>query len=144
MNWSCSTAFLALPSKCWNRRCNFCRRATGIESMRASKTDSYRKNFVLKYKVNQMMHFYTFFTFNRDQSLESEWSIWQILMINMHFYLLIEIYRQSTIGPPPIQTPLRSNQGGLSLGHYWKIMMISSQTSELCGFTTFFLFFFSF
>lgn len=47
MNWSCSTAFLALPSKCWNRRCNFCRRATGIESMRASKTDSYRKNFVL-------------------------------------------------------------------------------------------------
>ena len=47
MNWSWSTTFLALPSKWWNRRCNFYRGVTGTESMRASNADSHRKNFVL-------------------------------------------------------------------------------------------------
>ena len=34
----------------------------------------------------------------------------------------------------------RCTQGGLSLAHFWKIVMISSQPSEQYGFTTLFLF----
>ena len=43
-----------------------------------------------------MMHFYKFYMFYSDQSLETEWNAQQILIINMHFYLLTEINRQPT------------------------------------------------
>ena len=50
----------------------------------------------MKFKFNQMMHFYKFYMFYGDQSLETEWNAQQILIINMHFYLLTAINRQPT------------------------------------------------
>ena len=43
-----------------------------------------------------MMHFYKFYMFYSDQSLETEWKAQQILIINMRFYLLTEINWQPT------------------------------------------------
>ena len=45
--WSCSTTLLALPSKYWYKRCNFCLAVTGAESIRLSKAFSHKKNLVL-------------------------------------------------------------------------------------------------
>ena len=50
----------------------------------------------MKFKFNQMMHFYKFYMFYSDQSLETEWKAQQILIINVRFYLLTEINRQPT------------------------------------------------
>ena len=43
-----------------------------------------------------MMHSYKFYTFYEDQSLETGRNTQQLLIINVHFYLLIEIYQQPT------------------------------------------------
>ena len=43
-----------------------------------------------------MMHFYKFYMFYRYQSLETDWNTSQILIINMHFYLLTEFNRLPT------------------------------------------------
>ena len=56
-----------------------------------------KKPELMKFKFNQMMHCYKFYTFFRDQSLETELNTKRILIINMHFYLLLtEINWQPT------------------------------------------------
>ena len=57
-----------------------------------------------------MMHSYKFYTFYRDQSLETEWKYITNIIINTHYYLLTEFYRLPTkieiltdyrrVGPP--------------------------------------------
>ena len=50
----------------------------------------------MKFKCNQMMHSYKFYSFLRDQSLENGWNTWKRLIINKRFYLLTEIFQQPT------------------------------------------------
>ena len=54
------------------------------------------KQELMKFKCNQMMHSYKFYSFLRDQSLETGWNTWKRLIINKRFYLLTEIFQQPT------------------------------------------------
>ena len=48
----------------------------------------------LLYWQTQRCTSYKFYTFFRDHSLETEWNTQQLVIINLHFYILTEIYRQ--------------------------------------------------
>ena len=48
---SCSRDLLALLSKYWYKRCNFCLAVTGAESITLSKAFSHRKNLFFLYAI---------------------------------------------------------------------------------------------